>query len=103
MVKINPLTGNAVITGAILIAVFQALLALLRAYGYQVTSEQEAALVGLLNSPLGDVLAIIVTLVVAWVVQRANVYSLLSVENLTGMAAPKVPKTTAALEAQRDT
>jgi len=78
---------EGVFSGAAISAVLLALIQLLRAYGHQVTPEQEAAWVAIVNSPLLDLAA----LVIGWVYARMNVYSRDSVAKLTGGDDPVVP------------
>lgn len=85
----TPLTGNAALTGTAATAVAIAIVGLLRAYGHDVTPGQEQAWVDLLASPVGDFLVLVVTLVAGYVV-RSNVYSRLSVKQLTGVTDPSV-------------
>lgn len=85
----TPLTGNAVLSGTAVIAVVIAVIGLLRAYGHDVTPGQEDAWLAFLNSPVGELIALAVTLAAGYVM-RSNVYSRLSVLNITGRVDPPV-------------
>lgn len=89
MIK-DALEGNAVLTSAVVVTVVAGFVKLLRAYGYDITGDQENALLELLRGPVGDWVVVFVGLVMTWVA-RSNVYSRLSVANLTGVEDPKVP------------
>lgn len=78
---------EGVFSGAALSAAILAVIQLLRAYGHQITSEQEEAWVGIVNSPLLDLAA----LLIGWLYARMNVYSRDSVAKLTGLEDPQVP------------
>lgn len=77
---------EGVFSGAALSATILAVIQLLRAYGQQITPEQEEAWVGIVSSPLLDMAA----LVIGWVYARRNVYSRDSVARLTGVDDPEV-------------
>jgi hypothetical protein len=77
---------EGVFSGAALSAAILAVIQLLRAYGQQITPEQQEAWVGIVSSPLLEIAA----LMVGWVYARMNVYSRDSVAKLTGVEDPKV-------------
>ena len=83
----NIVKQEGVFSGAALSAAILAVIQLLRAYGHQITPEQEEAWVGIVQSPLLDMAA----LVIGWVYARMNVYSRASVAKLTGIEDPTVP------------
>jgi len=76
---------EGVFSGAAISAALLAIIQLLRAYGHQVTPEQEEAWAAVVNSPLLDMAA----LVIGWLYARANVYSRESVAKLTGVEDPR--------------
>lgn len=86
--NINITKHEGVFTGAALSAAILAVIQLLRAYGHAITPEQEEAWVGIVSSPLLDMAA----LLIGWLYARANVYSRASVEKLTGIEDPPVPR-----------
>jgi hypothetical protein len=81
------LKQEGVFSGAALSAAILSIIQLLRAYGHQITPEQQEAWVGIVSSPLLDMAA----LLIGWVYARMNVYSRASVARLTGLENPKVP------------
>jgi uncharacterized protein (DUF697 family) len=85
----TPFTGNAVITSAVIAAFVVSLIKLLRAYGHDVTGDQENAIVEFIQGPFGDVLAYGVGAVATWYAST-RVYSELSVKKLTGQERPPV-------------
>jgi len=89
-VEKTPITGNAALTGGAIVAVVVAIIGLLRAYGFDVTEGQQGAWVSFLESPAGDLIVLVVTIVTSFFV-RANVYSRVSVAKLTGQNDPVVP------------
>jgi hypothetical protein len=78
---------EGVFSGAALSAAILAVIQLLRAYGHQITPEQQEAWVSVVNSPLLEIAA----LVIGWLYARMNVYSRESVARLTGIEDPRVP------------
>lgn len=86
----TPLTGNAVLTSAVVVALVASLIKLMRSYGHDVTGDQEQAIVEFLQGPFGDWLVVVVGAVMTYVA-RSRVYSELSVKRLTGREAPPVP------------
>jgi hypothetical protein len=83
----NVLKQEGVFSGAALSAAILAIIQLLRAYGHQITPEQQEAWVGIVNSPFLDMAA----LLIGWLYARMNVYSRDSVAKLTGVEDPRVP------------
>jgi hypothetical protein len=83
----NPIKHEGVFSGAALSAAILAIIQLLRAYGHQITPEQQEAWVAIVNSPLLDITA----LLIGWLYARMNVYSRSSVAKLTGLEDPRVP------------
>ncbi len=78
---------EGVFSGAAISAVLLAIIQLLRAYGHQVTPEQQEAWVAVVSSPMLDIVA----LIIGWLYARMNVYSRGSVEKLTGIKDPSAP------------
>jgi hypothetical protein len=90
MLNETPLTGNAVITTTWLTFIVGVVIVLLRSFGYQITGDQENVILVALQGPLGEVIIGIVL----WIGARVsweNVYSRLSVRELTGRVDPSVP------------
>jgi hypothetical protein len=83
----NPIKREGVFSGAALSAAILAVIQLLRAYGHQITPEQQEAWVGIVNSPLLEIAA----LLIGWLYARMNVYSRDSVAKLTGIEDPRAP------------
>ncbi len=82
----NIIKQEGVFSGAALSAAILAIIQLLRAYGHQITPEQEEAWAGIVQSPLLDMAA----LLIGWLYARRNVYSRASVAKLTGVEDPRV-------------
>lgn len=78
---VSPLTGNAVLTSAIVVAFVASLIKLLRAYGHDITGDQENALLEFLQGPFGDWLVLGVGAIMTWVA-RSRVSSELTVAGL---------------------
>ncbi len=78
----TPITGNAVITGTVLITIFQGAVGIARSFDHSLTGGQEQAIVEFLAGPVGTGVAVVATWLVAWFLQRANVFSKLSVEKI---------------------
>ena len=83
----NLVKHEGVFSGAALSAAILAVIQLLRAYGHHITPEQEDAWVAIVQSPLLDMIA----LLIGWLYARRNVYSRDSVAKLTGIEDPRVP------------
>lgn len=86
----TPLTGNPVITTTVIVTLVAGVIKLLRSYGVDVTGDQENAILELLRGPAGDWIVVVVFFL-SQAVNWQNVYSRLSVHNLTGRVDPPVP------------
>lgn len=85
----TPMTGNPVLTTAVITAFVASVIQLLRAYGHDITGDQENALLTFLQGPAGDWIVVAVFAVNTWIA-RQRVYSELSVKALTGKERPSV-------------
>lgn len=85
----TPFTGNAVLTANTITAVVAALIVLVRAYGGDVSTDQENAILELLRGPAGEAIVLIVGAIMTYVA-RSRVYSELSVKELTNQERPPV-------------
>ena len=87
MTSPTPLSGNAVLTTTTLTFLVGAIIVLLRAYGYQITGDQENALITALQGPLGEIIIATALWIGAWI-SRSKVWSQLSVEKMTAKVEP---------------
>lgn len=87
--SVTPMTGNPVVTTYTLTAIVSLVIALIRAYGTDITQDQENMVITFLQGEGG--LAIIAGFgaVMAWWARR-RAYSELSVKELTGEERPPV-------------
>lgn len=85
----TPMTGNPVLTTAVITAFVATLIQLIRAYGHEVTGDQENAILTFLQGPGGEWIVALVFAVNTWLA-RQRVYSELSVKQLTGQERPPV-------------
>ena len=86
----SPLNGNAVITTTTITTIVAVVIQLLRVYGYQITGDQENVILDTLRGPVGEFIIAAVFFIGQWIA-RSRVYSILSVEKLTGEVEPTVP------------
>lgn len=85
----TPLSGNAVLTVNTLVTIVVVVIGVLRAYGKDISSDQEFAIVQFLQGPGGEVV-IGIALAIATAISRSRVYSELSVKKLTKEERPAV-------------
>ncbi len=85
----TPWTGNPVITGYIVNVIVWGVVLLAKRYGHEVDPNDQNVLIQLLQEPVAEVVAFVVTALVA-IYSRARAYSELSVKELTGKERPAV-------------
>lgn len=85
----TPMTGNPVLTTAVITAFVATLIQLVRAYGHDITGDQENAVLTFLQGPEGEWIVALVFAVNTWLA-RQRVYLELSVKRLTGQERPSV-------------